>query len=432
MPSAQREGTGRFCSRTCAGKWRMGENHPRWNGGRLVDKEGYVRIRQPEHPRSDARGYVLESRLRMEEAIGRFLMPQEVVHHINEQPGDNQIENLKLYASQAEHMAEHAVERRRDAAGRLAGKDDVMVEDQAEGDGWVMYCGDSVDVLKGLPDDSVGLSVFSPPFVAMYVYTDSAHDLGNSTDLARFFDHYSFVAAELLRVMMPGRTVAVHLAQAQTRKREGQEIGLLDFRGSMIRCMQEMGFTYYGEVCIDKDPQVKAIRTKDRGLLFKTLAKDSANMRMAQADYLLQFRKPGENPQPIAAGISERYGNEDGWITPEEWIEWAAPVWYRAGPDYPGGIRETDVLNVSAARDERDERHLCPLQLGVIERAIKLWSAPGDLILSPFAGVGSEGYVAVGLGRRFCGIELKRSYFETACANVERATQTREQTALAI
>jgi DNA modification methylase len=203
-----------------------------------------------------------------------------------------------------------------------------------------------------------------------------------------------------------------------TRKRDGDEVGLKDFRGATIAAMEAGGWTYYGEVCIDKDPQVKAIRTKDRGLLFKTLANDAAHMRMASADYLLQFRKPGENPRPIRAGVSEKYGNESGWITQEEWIEWAAPVWYRASPDYPGGIRETDVLNVAIAREGEDERHLCPLQLGVIERAIKLWTAPGDLVLSPFAGVGSEGVGALRFGRRFVGVELKRSYWDTARRNL--------------
>jgi DNA modification methylase len=237
----------------------------------------------------------------------------------------------------------------------------------------------------------------------MYVYTDQARDMGNVRDVREMIAHYEFLLPELMRVLMPGRTVAVHLAQAQSRKVDGLEIGLIDFRGETIAAMTRAGFTFYGEVTIDKNPQVKAVRTKDRGLLFKSLAEDSANMRMAQADYLLQFRKPGENPHPIRAGISEKYDNEHGWITPEEWIEWAAPVWYRASEHYPGGIRETDVLNVSAARDEKDERHLCPLQLGVIERAVKLWSAPGEMVLSPFAGVGSEGFRALQLGRRFTG-----------------------------
>jgi DNA modification methylase len=258
----------------------------------------------------------------------------------------------------------------------------------------------------------------------MYVYTDQIRDMGNVRGVEDMIEHFGYLVPELLRVLMPGRSVCIHLAQAQTRKRDGGEIGLRDFRGATIAAMERGGFTYYGEVTIDKDPQVKAIRTKDRGLLFKTLAHDSALMRMAQADYLLQFRKPGENIKPIPAGISERYGNRDGWITPEEWIEWAAPVWYRAGDDYAGGIRETDVLNVAVARDERDERHLCPLQLGVIERAVKLWSAPGDLVLSPFTGVGSEGVRAVELGRRFVGVELKRSYWQTAVRNIEQAART--------
>lgn len=330
------------------------------------------------------------------------------------------VRNIESKQRRAEQMAEELLQAMSDRTLEHLAKG-VYESDDAEGEGWRLMLGDCVERLAEVEPDSVGLTVFSPPFPSMYVYTDQARDMGNVESVEQMIEHFGYLVPELLRVTMPGRSVAIHLAQAQTRKRDGEEIGLRDFRGATIAAMEAGGWTYYGEVCIDKDPQVKAIRTKDRGLLFKTLAKDSANMRMAQADYLLQFRKPGENPQPIAAGISERYGNTDGWITPEEWIEWAAPVWYRAGPDYPGGIRETDVLNVSAARDERDERHLCPLQLGVIERAIKLWSAPGDLILSPFAGVGSEGVVSVGLGRRYVGVELKRSYWQTAARNIAEA-----------
>lgn len=330
------------------------------------------------------------------------------------------VRNIQSKQERAEQMAQELIET---MAGRTLEHlaRGTYESDEAAGDGWRLLLGDCVERLSEVEDGAVGLAVFSPPFPSMYVYTDQARDMGNVESVEQMIEHFGYLVPELLRVTMPGRSVAIHLAQAQTRKRDGEEIGLRDFRGATIKAMEAGGFTYYGEVAIDKDPQVKAIRTKDRGLLFKTLAKDSANMRMAQADYLIQFRKPGENPHPIAAGISERYENEDGWITPEEWIEWAAPVWYRAGEGYPGGIRETDVLNVSAARDERDERHLCPLQLGVIERAVKLWSAPGETILSPFAGVGSEGYVAVGLGRRFVGVELKRSYFETAASNLASA-----------
>lgn len=288
-------------------------------------------------------------------------------------------------------------------------------------DKWELRLGDCVERSAEIQDESVGLSVFSPPFPGMYVYTDSVRDMGNARSISEMIDHYSFLIPELLRVLKPGRSVCVHLCQTLRVKYLDGYSGIQDFRGQVIQAMELGGFQYYGEVCIDKDPQVKAIRTKDQGLLFKTLAKDSSRMHMALADYLLQFRKPGENAEPIRAGISSRYDNEDGWITAEEWIEWAAPVWYRASPDYPGGIRETDVLNAAVARDSADERHIAPLQLGVIERAVKLWSNPGDLVFSPFTGIGSEGVVALQCGRRFTGVELKESYYRTALRNLEAA-----------
>lgn len=286
------------------------------------------------------------------------------------------------------------------------------------GDGWTMMLGDCVERITEVEDETVGLTVFSPPFPGMYVYSDSDRDMGNSRTIEELIDHYRYLIPGLLRTLKPGRSCCVHLCQSIRVKYLDGYSGLRDFRGAVIQAMEEGGFVYYGEVVIDKDPQVKAIRTKDQGLLFKTLANDASRMHMALADYLIQFRKPGENTEPIRAGISSRYHNEDGWITPEEWIEWAAPVWYRASEDYPGGIRETDVLNAAVARVDADERHIAPLQLGVIERAVKLWSNPGDLVLSPFAGIGSEGYGALSCGRRFVGIELKPSYFETACRNL--------------
>jgi DNA modification methylase len=340
------------------------------------------------------------------------------------------VRNIQEKQRKAEAMQDELVRAMADRTAEHLAARGQYETDEASGDGWRMLLGDCVERLGEVEDESVGLSVFSPPFPTMYVYTDQARDMGNVRDVREMIAHYEFLLPELMRVLMPGRTVAVHLAQAQSRKIDGLEIGLIDFRGETIAAMTRAGFTFYGEVTIDKNPQVKAVRTKDRGLLFKSLAEDSANMRMAQADYLLQFRKPGENPHPIRAGISEKYDNEHGWITPEEWIEWAAPVWYRASEHYPGGIRETDVLNVSAARDEKDERHLCPLQLGVIERAVKLWSAPGEMVLSPFAGVGSEGFRALQLGRRFTGVELKRSYFDTACRNLMAAAASRDTLAL--
>jgi len=220
---------------------------------------------------------------------------------------------------------------------------------------------------------------------------------------------------------MPGRHCCLHLTQVPSFKWLDGHIGIKDFRGETIRMMERAGWIYYGEVCIDKNPQVKAIRTKDRGLLFKTLATDSSHLHMALADYLLQFRKPGDNPEPIKAGISEKY-DAHGWITAEEWIEWARPVWYGADHGIPGGISETDVLSTKTAKDVGDEKHLCPLQLGVIERAIKLWSNPGDVVLSPFAGIGSEGVEAMKWDRRFVGMELKPSYYQQACRNIAHAS----------
>jgi hypothetical protein len=290
-----------------------------------------------------------------------------------------------------------------------------------QGDRWTLMLGDCIDRTAEIQDETVGLSVFSPPFPGMYVYSDSERDMGNARSIEELIEHFAFLIPELLRVTMPGRSCCVHLCQSIRVKYLDGFSGLKDFRGAVIAAMEAGGFIYYGEVAIDKDPQVKAIRTKDQGLLFKSLATDASRMHMALADYLLQFRKPGDNPEPIRAGISERYGNPDGWITSEEWIEWAAPVWYRASEDYPGGIRETDVLNVAVARDNADERHIAPLQLGVIERAVKLWSNPADLVFSPFAGIGSEGVGALRNGRRFVGVELKPSYFETACSNLTSA-----------
>lgn len=281
--------------------------------------------------------------------------------------------------------------------------------------------GDCVERSSEIDDASVGLAVFSPPFPGMYVYSDSERDMGNSRTVEDLVEHFSFLMPELLRVLIPGRSCCVHLTQTLKVKYLDGVSGIRDFRGAVIAAMEAAGFNYYGEVAIDKDPQIKAIRTKDQGLLFKSLATDSSRMHMALADYLIQFRKPGDNPQPIRAGISERYGNPEGWITAEEWIEWAAPVWYRATASYPGGIRETDVLNAAVARDAPDERHIAPLQLGVIERAVKLWSNPGDLVMSPFAGIGSEGVGALRNNRRFVGVELKPSYFDTACRNLTAA-----------
>ncbi len=305
-------------------------------------------------------------------------------------------------------------------------------EDMSSGEHWTMHLGDNVEVMDRLETDSIGLTVTSPPFPGLYVYSNSTHDMGNSRDFDEMLAHFRFLVGpeKLLRVTMPGRLACIHLQQSPTFKWRDGVIGLQDFRGKVIQVMQEAGWIYHGEATIDKNPQAQATRTKERGLMFKTLVNDSANMRMALADYLIQFRKPGDNPRAIRAGRIPKYGNDDGWITDEEWIEWAAPVWYRASAGYPGGIRETDVLNVRQARETDDERHLAPLQLGVYERAIKLWTAPGDTVLDPFAGIGSGGVVALPLHRRFVGIELKASYYRSACENLSIAEAESHQPTL--
>ena len=329
----------------------------------------------------------------------------------------------------------------------------VRCLDQVEGDRYHAWNGDSVEIVAALPRDSVGLSVFSPPFPGMYAYTNSPRDVGNVRDFGQLVEHFHFLAESILRCTQPGRLCCVHLTQEPVFKGREGYVGLRDFRGDMIRCMEKAGWLYYTEVTIDKNPMLKASRTKEATLLFKTLAADSSMSRPALADYVVVFKKPGENGNPIRAGISEKYENRDGWITGDEWCEWAAPVWYRKMPaeksphypfqeNYPSrhmatdGISEGDVLrNFVDGRENDDEKHLCPLQLGVIERCVKLWSNPDDVVLSPFMGIGSEGYVAIRHGRRFIGCELKPSYFRVACENLRDAERTiigREDTLFAL
>lgn len=308
----------------------------------------------------------------------------------------------------------------------------------AKAENWRLLLGDSCERIKELADASIGLTVFSPPFPGMYAYTNSPRDVGNSSDIRTLLAHFSFLMGDMLRITMPGRMCCVHLTQEPVFKGRDGYVGLRDFRGDCIRAMQDVGWLYYSEVTIDKNPMLKASRTKEATLLFKTLSADSAGSRPALADYLLVFKAPGDNNSPIPSGKHPRWNPNGGWITADEWCEWAAPVWYRAMPEigtsqnppqhnYPGrhqatdGICETDVLATAPAKDQEDEKHLCPLQLGVIERCVKLWSAPGDVVFSPFAGIGSEGYTAIKFGRKFIGIELKESYWRVAQENLRKA-----------
>jgi len=276
------------------------------------------------------------------------------------------------------------------------------VEDDAHGECWRLLLGDSCERLGELGDNSIDLSVYSPPFASLYTYSPSERDLGNSASTDDFIDHYRFVIDHLLRVLKSGRTCAVHVQQiAILKSREGY-VGLQDFRGRVIQAHLDAGFIYYGEVTVDKNPQLQAVRTKAQGLMFVQLRRDSALSRPAMADYVLIFHKPGDNAVPISPDIDN-----------ETWIKWASPVWY--------DIAEMATLNPGSGAEDADERHICPLQLPLIERCVRLWSNPGELVLSPFAGIGSEGFVALKQKRRFVGIELKPSYWTTACDNLRRA-----------
>lgn len=281
---------------------------------------------------------------------------------------------------------------------------------------WTLTNDDCIEgIARDLADESVDLSVYSPPFASLYTYSATERDLGNCRSSAEFFEHYGFLIRELFRVTKAGRLTCVHVAQIAAMLERDGYIGVKDFRGDVIRAYVDAGWIYHGEVCIDKDPQAQAIRTKAKGLLFVQMQKDSTWSRPAMADYILIFRKPGEN----AVRVTHDATNPLSALSNDEWISWARPIWY--------GIRESDTLQVAEARENDDERHICPLQLGTIERVIRLYSNPHDLVLSPFAGIGSEGYEAIRLGRRFVGYELKPSYYTVAVKNLRAAEMRRSQ-----
>ena len=269
---------------------------------------------------------------------------------------------------------------------------------------WKMMLGDSVERIAEVADDSVDLSVFSPPFLSLFTYSPSERDIGNSRTDDEFWTHFGFLIDEIRRATKPGRNCAVHVQQVPTTMTHDGVTGLKDFRGDVIRGFQSRGWTFHGEVTIDKDPQAQAIRTKAKGLLFVQKDRDRSWLRPAFADYILVFKKPGDNAVPVR---SDEVSNDN-------WIEWARPIWY--------GIRESATLNAAEAREQRDERHIAALQLETVRRCVLLWSNRNELILDPFAGIGTTGYVAIQNDRRFVGCELKRSYFEAACRNIDRAS----------
>jgi DNA modification methylase len=290
----------------------------------------------------------------------------------------------------------------------------VKVLNQAQGKDWNLYNGDSVEVLKGIPNNSIHYSIFSPPFSSLYTYSNSDRDMGNSKNDEEFSKHFKFLIKELYRVLMPGRLLSFHCMNLPTSKQNDGFIGIKDFRGELIKMFQEEGFIYHSEVCIWKDPVVAMQRTKALGLLHKQIKKDSAMSRQGIPDYLVTMRKPGENPERVT------HTNESFPV--DVWQRYASPVWMDINP--------SDTLQKQSARDEKDEKHICPLQLGVIERAINLWTNPNDIVLSPFAGIGSEGYTAIKKGRKSIGIELKESYYNQAVKNMIAAENSKKQVSL--
>lgn len=270
---------------------------------------------------------------------------------------------------------------------------------------WMMFNGDCIQVLADQRSECVDYSIFSPPFASLYTYTDDERDMGNCLTNEEFFEHLDYLIPHLFRVTKAGRNLSFHCMNLPSSKERDGEIGLKDFRGQLIAAFVKHGWIFASEVCIWKDPVTAMQRTKAIGLLYKQLRKDSCISRQGIADYLVTMRKPGDN--------AERVTKTHASFHVDRWQKYASPVWMDIDPG--------DTLQYTHARNENDERHICPLQLGVIERGIELWSNPGDLVLSPFAGIGSEGYQAVKMGRRFFGVELKESYFEWAVKNLKAA-----------
>jgi len=274
------------------------------------------------------------------------------------------------------------------------------------GDNWTLYHGDCVRVARTLKSESIGFSVFSPPFADLFTYSSDIQDMGNCKGLDDFMEQFGFLVDELFRITQPGRECAVHCCDLLATKWKDGDIEFKDFSGVIATAFRSRGWLFHSRVCIWKDPVTEMQRTKAHGLLYKTLRTDSSKSRVGSADYLLVFRKPGENKKPITHTPDD--------LPLDQWQELASPVWMT--------VDQGRVLNGKIAREHQDERHICPLQLDVIERALTLWSAPDDLVFSPFTGIGSEGYCALKMGRRFIGAELKESYFKTACDNLESAT----------
>lgn len=278
---------------------------------------------------------------------------------------------------------------------------DIKCKNQYEGNGFVLYNGDSCEIMKAIPDSSIHYSIFSPPFAQLYVYSNSVRDLGNCRDTTEFYTQFKYIVSELYRILIPGRLVSFHCMDLPTQKQRDGFIGLSDFPGQLIQMFIDCGFIYHSRVTIWKDPVIAMQRTKALGLLHKQIKKDSAMCRQGIADYVITMRKPGENPERIS------HTNESFPVS--KWQNYASPVWM--------DINQSNTLQRDSARQQQDEKHICPLQLDVIERCVELWTNPNDIVFTPFLGIGSEVYQSLKMGRRGVGIELKESYYNQAVLN---------------
>jgi len=342
----------------------------------------------------------------------RFGQKRNVHVHVFTAENEGQIlANIKRKEVNHHDMSANMIEHMKDIMNKeLAGQENVVDEYREAthaGDGFTVHLGDCVKHTRKMADNSIDYSVFSPPFADLFVYSNSDHDMGNCKDDAEFVAQLRFLIAELFRVIKPGHNVSFHCMNLPTTKMRQGFIGLRDFRGDLIRAFQDAGFIYHSEVCIWKDPVVAMQRTKALGLLHKTIRENSTMSRMGLPDYVVTMRKPGEITERVTHG---------GDLPVHLWQKYASPIW--------DDINQGRTLNKLPARDGNDEKHMCPLQLDVIERCIHLWTNPGDLVFSPFTGIGSEGYCAVKMGRKFVGTELKPAYYELACQNIDDARQS--------
>lgn len=347
----------------------------------------------------------------------RFGQTRPVTAHVITSESEGAVvENIKRKEKDAERMTDEMVGYTRailrQEIHQQAKRESMEYQRKVESSvHWEFHLGDCIEVSREIPDNSIHYSIFSPPFASLYTYSNSERDMGNCKDAAEFIEHFDFLLSDLYRMLIPGRLVSFHCMNLPTSKQNHGYIGIQDFRGDLIKAFQSKGFIYHSEVCIWKDPVTAMQRTKALGLLHKQIKKDSCMSRQGIPDYLVTMRKPGENPERVSHTAEE--------FPVDLWQRYASPVWFDINP--------SNTLQKQSARAEEDERHICPLQLEVIERALMLWTNPGDLVYSPFGGIASEGFQAVKMGRRFKGAELKESYWEQGVSNLRAAEAANQQ-----